>query len=117
MTSIVLAFAAAFLFGLALVLAQVGLRYVAPLSGAAIAIPSSTALFICVAPFALADATPVWAAVPIFAAIGLMFPGTATYPLVTVVGSTLLLRKVEGGLQLALGVALTVVGVALLIAG
>jgi drug/metabolite transporter (DMT)-like permease len=77
-TSIVLAFAAAFLFGLALVLAQVGLRYVAPLSGAAIAIPSSTALFICVAPFALADATPVWAAVPIFAAIGLMFPGTVT---------------------------------------
>ena len=59
-------------------LAQVGLRYVAPLSGAAIAIPSSTALFICVAPFALADATPVWAAVPIFAAIGLMFPGTVT---------------------------------------
>ena len=77
-TSIVLAFGAAFLFGLALVLAQVGLRYVAPLSGAAIAIPSSTALFICVAPFALADATPVWAAVPIFAAIGLMFPGTVT---------------------------------------
>jgi drug/metabolite transporter (DMT)-like permease len=77
-TSIVLAFAAAFLFGLALVLAQVGLRYVAPLSGAAIAIPSATALFICVAPFALADATPVWAAVPIFAAIGLMFPGTVT---------------------------------------
>lgn len=78
MTSIVLAFGAAFLFGLALVLAQVGLRYVAPLSGAAIAIPSSTALFICVAPFALADATPIWAAVPIFAAIGLMFPGTVT---------------------------------------
>jgi drug/metabolite transporter (DMT)-like permease len=60
------------------VLTQVGLRYVAPLSGAAIAIPSSTALFICVAPFALADATPVWVAVPIFAAIGLMFPGTVT---------------------------------------
>ena len=79
MTSIVLAFAAAFLFGLALVLAQVGLRYVAPLSGAAIAIPSSTALFICVA-------------------------------LVTVVGSTLLFGKVEGGLQLALGVALLIAG-------
>jgi drug/metabolite transporter (DMT)-like permease len=60
------------------VLTQVGLRYVPPLSGAAIAIPSSTALFICVAPFALADATLVWAAVPIFAAIGLMFPGTVT---------------------------------------
>jgi drug/metabolite transporter (DMT)-like permease len=60
------------------VLTQVGLRYVAPLSGAAIAIPASTLLFVCAAPFALADATPVWAAVPIFAAIGLMFPGTVT---------------------------------------
>jgi drug/metabolite transporter (DMT)-like permease len=60
------------------VLTQVGLRYVAPLSGAATAIPSSTALFVCAAPFALADATPVWAAVPIFAMIGLMFPGTVT---------------------------------------
>jgi drug/metabolite transporter (DMT)-like permease len=60
------------------VLTQVGLRYVAPLSGAAIAIPASTLLFVCAAPFALADATPVWAAVPIFAVIGLMFPGTVT---------------------------------------
>ena len=78
MTSIVLAFGSAFLFGLALVLTQIGLRYVPPLSGAAVSIPSSTALFICVAPFALADATIVWAAVPIFAAIGLMFPGSVT---------------------------------------
>ena len=36
--------------------------------------------------------------------------------LVTVVESALLFGKVEGGAQLALGVALTVVGVALLIA-
>jgi drug/metabolite transporter (DMT)-like permease len=77
-TSIVLAFGSAFLFGLALVLTQVGLWYVPPLSGAAISIPSSTLLFICVAPFALADATVVWAAVPIFAAIGLLFPGSVT---------------------------------------
>lgn len=78
MTSIVLALAAATLFGLALVLTQIGLRYVAPLPGAAISIPSSTALFICVAPFALAGTTVVWAAVPVFAAIGLMFPGAVT---------------------------------------
>ena len=39
------------------------------------------------------------------------------YPLVTVVGTTLLFGEVEGGARLALGVALTVVGVALLIAG
>jgi len=66
------------LFGLALVLTQVGLRYLAPLSGAAISIPSSTLLFICAAPVALADTAIVWPAVPIFAAIGLMFPGTVT---------------------------------------
>lgn len=59
-------------------LTQVGLRYVAPLSGAAISIPSSTLLFICAAPIAFADTTIVWAAVPIFAAIGLLFPGTLT---------------------------------------
>jgi drug/metabolite transporter (DMT)-like permease len=66
------------LFGLALVLTQVGLRYVAPLSGAAISIPSSTLLFICAAPIALTGTAVVWAAVPIFAAIGLLFPGTVT---------------------------------------
>jgi drug/metabolite transporter (DMT)-like permease len=49
--------------------------------------------------------------------VALVSPLVATYPLVTVVGSTLLFGKVEGGLQLAFGVALTVVGVALLIAG
>ena len=78
MISIILAFGSAILFGLALVLTQVGLRHVPPLAGAAISIPSSTALFICVAPFALADTTVVWAAVPIFAAIGLLFPGSVT---------------------------------------
>jgi drug/metabolite transporter (DMT)-like permease len=72
--SIVLAFAAAFLFGLALVLTKVGLRYVTPLSGAAIAIMSSTALFVGAALFAMEDVTPVWAAVPIFATIGLISP-------------------------------------------
>src|SRR5882757_4550227 len=77
-TSIALAFGAAFLFGLALVLTQLGLRDVPALSGAAISIPSSTLLFICAAPFALGDATVVWGAVPIFAAVGLMFPGTVT---------------------------------------
>jgi drug/metabolite transporter (DMT)-like permease len=61
-----------------LVLTQVGLRYVPPLSAAAISIPSSTVLFICVAPIALADTAVVWAAVPIFAAIGLLFPGSVT---------------------------------------
>jgi drug/metabolite transporter (DMT)-like permease len=77
-TSIALAFGSAFLFGLALVLTQLGLRDVSSLAGAAISIPSSTLLFICAAPFALADSGIVWPAVPIFAAVGLIFPGTVT---------------------------------------
>ena len=78
MISIAFAFGAAFLFGLALVLTQFGLRDVPALAGAAISIPSSTLLFACVTPIALRDATIVWEAVPIFAAVGLMFPGTVT---------------------------------------
>jgi drug/metabolite transporter (DMT)-like permease len=77
-TSIALAFGAAFLFGLALVLTQFGLRDMPALAGAAISIPSSTLLFACVTPFALTDTSIVWGAVPIFAAVGLMFPGTVT---------------------------------------
>jgi drug/metabolite transporter (DMT)-like permease len=76
--SIVLAFGAAFLFGLALVLTQFGLRDVPALAGAAISIPSSTLLFACVTPIVLRDATIAWEAVPIFAAVGLMFPGMVT---------------------------------------
>jgi drug/metabolite transporter (DMT)-like permease len=76
--SIAFPFGAAFLFGLALVLTQFGLRDVPALAGAAISIPSSTLLFACVTPIALRDATIVWEAVPIFAAVGLMFPGTVT---------------------------------------
>jgi drug/metabolite transporter (DMT)-like permease len=77
-TSIALAFASAFLFGLALVLTQLALRDVSSLAGAAISIPSSTLLFVCVAPFVLADTTIAWRAVPIFAAVGLIFPSTVT---------------------------------------
>jgi hypothetical protein len=50
--SIALAFGAAVLFGLALVLTQLGLRDVPALAGAAISIPSSTLLFACVTPIA-----------------------------------------------------------------
>ena len=78
MSSVLLAFASAFFFGLALVLTQFGLRHVAPLSGAAISIPSSTLLFLCMAPAALAGSTADWRAVPIFAAVGLLFPGAVT---------------------------------------
>jgi len=49
--------------------------------------------------------------------VALVSPLVATYPLVTVVGSMLLVGKIEGGPRLAIGVALTVAGVALLIVG
>ena len=77
-SAIVLAFASAFCFGAGLVLTQLGLRYLSPLSGAAIAIPSSTLLLICISPVALAGATVAWSAVAIFAAVGLLYPGAAT---------------------------------------
>ena len=78
MTAIVLALVASLCFGAGLVLTQLGLRYVAPLNGAAISIPSSLALLICVAPVALAGDAVHWNAVPIFAAVGLLYPGAAT---------------------------------------
>ena len=67
--TIVLAFASALCFGVALVLTQLGLRHLSPLAGAAIAIPSSTLLLICVAPVALAGSAVQWNAVLIFAAV------------------------------------------------
>jgi drug/metabolite transporter (DMT)-like permease len=76
--AIVLALASAFCFGAALLLTQLGLRDLSPLAGAAISIPSSTLLMICAAPIVLADGVVAWAAVPIFAAVGLLFPGVVT---------------------------------------
>jgi drug/metabolite transporter (DMT)-like permease len=78
MTSIILALGASFCFGAGLVLTQLGLKHLAPLNGAAISIPSSLVLLICVAPFALAGDAVHWNAVPVFAAVGLLYPGAAT---------------------------------------
>jgi drug/metabolite transporter (DMT)-like permease len=112
-TSIALAFGAAFLFGLALVLTQLGLRDVSSLAGAAISIPASTLLFICAAPFALHDTSIVWPAVPIFAAVGLIFPGTVT--LLTFAANRLLGPVLTGTLGnlaplFAVALAVTVLG-------
>jgi drug/metabolite transporter (DMT)-like permease len=76
--AVVLAFTSALCFGAALVLTHIGLRYIAPLSGAAISIPSSTLLFIAIAPIVLSGRPIVWAAVPIFAAVGLLYPAVVT---------------------------------------
>jgi drug/metabolite transporter (DMT)-like permease len=76
--AILLALASAVGYGLGLTLTQLGLRHAPPSAGAAISIPSSTLLFVVAAPFALAGSTPVWTAVPVFAAVGLLFPAAAT---------------------------------------
>src|ERR1700688_4143195 len=76
--AIVLALASAFCFGLALTLTQFGLRDAAPAAGAAISVPTSTLLFILAAPFGLAGSPPHWAAVPVFACVGLLFPAAVT---------------------------------------
>jgi drug/metabolite transporter (DMT)-like permease len=79
---VILALASAFFIGLGLVLAQIGLRGIVPFAGAALSIPSSALLFICVSPFALdfgaLSAHVPWTALTIFAAIGLLYPATVT---------------------------------------
>jgi drug/metabolite transporter (DMT)-like permease len=78
MTAAIFALTAATFLGGGLVLTHFGLRHVDPVSGAAISIPSFTLCFIVAAPFLLHGDTIVWHAVPIFAAVGLVFPATLT---------------------------------------
>jgi drug/metabolite transporter (DMT)-like permease len=78
MEAVLLALASAIGYGLGLTLTQFGLRDVPPATGAAISIPTSALLFVAAAPFALAGTTPVSTALPIFAAVGLLFPAAAT---------------------------------------
>jgi drug/metabolite transporter (DMT)-like permease len=76
--AVLLALASAVGYGLGLTLTQLGLRDVPPAAGAAISIPTSSLLFVAAAPIGLAGTTPVWSALPIFAAVGLLFPAAAT---------------------------------------
>src|SRR4029078_3371930 len=66
------------LLGAGVVTAQFGLRTVEPLSGASISVPSFTLLFLLASPLILAGAPLVWRGLPIFAAIGLVFPALLT---------------------------------------
>jgi drug/metabolite transporter (DMT)-like permease len=76
--AIAFALASAVCFGLGLTLTQFGLRDATPSAGAAISIPTSTLLFVLAAPFGLAGSSPQWAAVPVFAGVGLLFPAAVT---------------------------------------
>jgi len=78
MTAVLLALASAAFLGGGLILTQFGLRHINPLSGAAISVPTFTALFVAVSPLLLHGETIVWSAVPIFAAVGLVFPAALT---------------------------------------
>jgi drug/metabolite transporter (DMT)-like permease len=76
--AIILAIASAAFLGGGLVLTQFGLRYIHPLSGAAISVPSFTIVFLLLSPFLLHGQTIEWRAVPIFVAVGLVFPAALT---------------------------------------
>jgi drug/metabolite transporter (DMT)-like permease len=78
MTAIVLGLASAAFLGAGLVLTQFGLRTIHPLSGAAISVPSFTFVFILISPILLRGETIAWHAIPIFAAVGLVFPAVLT---------------------------------------
>lgn len=76
--AILYAFASAIFLGTGVVLAQLGLRSVEPLSGAAISVPSFTLLFLVLSPLVLHGEPVVWRGLPIFMAIGLFFPASLT---------------------------------------
>jgi len=77
-SAIIYAFASAGFLGAGVVLAQLGLRTVEPLSGAAISVPSFTLLFLLLSPLILQGEPVVWEGLPIFIAIGLVFPASLT---------------------------------------
>ena len=106
MTAIVLGIASAVFLGGGLVLTQFGLRYIHPLSGAAISVPSFTIVFILLSPILLHGQSIEWRAVPIFAAVGLVFPAVLT--ILTFASNRALGPVVTGALgitEMALGLA------------
>ena len=76
--AILFAFASAGFLGAGVVTAQLGLRTVEPLSGASISVPAFALLFLPLSPLILAGEPVVWRGLPIFAAIGLVFPAMLT---------------------------------------
>jgi drug/metabolite transporter (DMT)-like permease len=73
-----LALGAAALFGLALVLTQLGLRQVSALRGAGMSVPTTAALFLLLAPVALDTSTFQAGSLVLFAMAGCLFPATVT---------------------------------------
>jgi drug/metabolite transporter (DMT)-like permease len=73
-----LALGAATLFGLALVLTQLGLRQVSALRGAAMSVPTTAVLFLLLSPVALDTSTLHAKSLALFALAGCLFPATVT---------------------------------------
>ena len=59
-------------------LTQLGLRDLPPLAGAAISVPTATVLMVVAGSVALWGQPVIWAAVPVFVAVGVIFPGMVT---------------------------------------
>jgi len=76
--STALALLSSALLGTAVVLANVGLRYLHPARGALVSIPSTTLLFWLLAPFLLSGGGWNGTAFAIFAAVGVVFPAVVT---------------------------------------
>jgi drug/metabolite transporter (DMT)-like permease len=75
---ILIALASAFCFALALVLTQFGLRITAPLTGAAIAVPTTALLFLVISPLTVAWNQWACSSATTFAVVGLFFPVAVT---------------------------------------
>ena len=75
---ILIALASAFCFALALVLTQFGLRTTAPLTGAAIAVPTTALLFLVISPLTVAWDQWACSSATTFVVVGLFFPVAVT---------------------------------------
>jgi drug/metabolite transporter (DMT)-like permease len=75
---VTLALVSSALLGTAVVLANVGLRYLHPARGALVSIPSTTLVYWLLAPFLLRGEGWNWTAFAIFAAVGVIFPAVVT---------------------------------------
>jgi drug/metabolite transporter (DMT)-like permease len=75
---IALALLSSAFLGTAVVLANVGLRYLHPARGALVSIPSTTLVYWLLAPFLFRGEGWNWTAFAIFAAVGVVFPAVVT---------------------------------------
>ena len=73
-----LATLASLCFGLALNTGRMGLRHLAPRAGAVIGVPTSTLMFLLLAPFTIEPSAFDLAAFGVFALVGLFFPAGVT---------------------------------------